>query len=121
MRNWADDRSESFLAPAEPDSESELSVLLVVAARMQGESLRYQLASRGFEVELTRSVSSALERLPGASYDALILDWQTLEVEYPVSKRAATWLRLARDVQIGPKPVGMVALMDAMQSAPPKF
>ena len=119
MRNRADDLSATFLAPPGPDPESEHSVLLIVAARMQGESLRYQLVSQGFEVDLSRSVSAALDRLAGAAYDAVVLDWQTLEVEYPGPARAGTWFRLARELRRPPpRPVGMVALLESMQSAP---
>jgi transcriptional regulator with GAF, ATPase, and Fis domain len=118
MRNRGNDLSESFLGPAEPDPESEHSVLLIVAGRMQGESLRYQLVSCGFEVDLARSVSSVLERLNGKSYDAVVLDWQTLEVEYPSSNRVEVWLRLVRDCRAQAKAVGLVALLDSEQSAP---
>src|SRR6266567_7201033 len=120
MRNRTDNLSASFpLASAEQDPESEHSVLLIVAARMQGESLRYQLESEGFEVDLARSVSAALDRLASAAYDAAVLDWQTLEVEYPGRSRTEVWLRLARELRgtggpgKGPstvRPVGLVAL-----------
>src|SRR2546428_12866236 len=118
MRNRGEDLSQSFLAPPEPDPESEHSVLLIVAGRMQGESLRYQLQSGGLDVDLVRSVSAGLERLSGASYDAIILDWQTLEVEYTRPSRAEAWFRLAREARFEAKPVGLVALFDSEQSAP---
>ena len=77
MRNRTDELSTSFLGPAEVPTEqnpdSEHSVLLIVAARMQGESLRYQLVSQGFEVDLSRSVSAALNRLAVASYSSSAL------------------------------------------------
>src|SRR6476661_1420185 len=112
MRHRGDDLSESFLAPSEPDPALEYSVLLIVAGRMQGESFRYQLVSRGFEVDLARSASTALERLNGAAYDALVLDWQTLEVEYPGSSGMDTWLRLVRQMRADARLVGLVALLD---------
>src|SRR2546421_163397 len=59
MRHQWDDLSGSFLAPSEPDPALDCSVLLIVAGRMQGESFRYHLVSRGFEVDLARSVSAA--------------------------------------------------------------
>ena len=122
MRHRGDDLSESFLAPSEPDPALESSVLLIVAGRMQGESFRYQLVSRGFEVDLARSVSAALERLR-APYDALVLDWQTLEVEYPGAACADTWRRLVGDIRTGvgmgpARCVGLVALLDSEQLAP---
>ena len=52
MRPRVDDLSESFLAPEDPGGKWEHSVLLIIAGRMQGESLRYQLVSRGFDVDL---------------------------------------------------------------------
>src|SRR5437879_13546553 len=101
MRNRAGDLSDSFLLTTEPDPESEHSVLLIVAGRMQGESLRYQLASCGFAVDLARSVTFALERLPGATYDAVILGGQTLEVESSGPSRAETWCRRMRGGRSG--------------------
>ncbi|PYT20794.1 MAG: hypothetical protein DMG58_33340, partial [Acidobacteria bacterium] len=130
MRNRADNLTASFLTPTEADPESEHSVLLIVAARMQGESLRYQLESEGFEVDLARSVSAALDRLASAAYDAAVLDWQTLEVEYPGHSRAEGWFRLARELRgtggpgKGPstvRPVGLVALLESVQSVPPEI
>ena len=123
MRHRGDDLSESFLAPSVPDPPLEYSVLLIVAGRMQGESFRYQLVSRGFEVDLVRSGSAALDRVRGASYDALVLDWQTLEVEYPGSGCLDIWFRLVRDIRAaaGVEParsVGLVTLHDSEQSAP---
>jgi transcriptional regulator with GAF, ATPase, and Fis domain len=81
------------------------------------------LVSRGFEVDLARSVSAALERLRTASYDALVLDWQTLEVEFPGPGCADVWFRLVRDIRTGAgvepaRLVGLVALLDSEQSAP---
>src|SRR5438094_8384181 len=119
MRSRTDNLSASFpLASAEQDTESEHSVLLIVAARMQGESLRYQLVSQGFEVDLSRSVSAGLERLAASSYDAVVLDWQTLQVEYQGARRLETWIRLAREVcgadgQRGA--AGLVALIESKQ------
>jgi len=115
MRHQWDDLSGSFLAPSEPDPALDCSVLLIVAGRMQGESFRYHLVSRGFEVDLARSVSAARARLNGVSYDALVLDWQTLEVEFPGPSGAETWFRLIKEVGAA---VGLVALLDSDQSAP---
>src|SRR5262245_7987453 len=115
MRHQWDDLSGSFLAPSEPDPALDCSVLLIVAGRMQGESFRYHLVSRGFEVDLARSVSAARSRLNGVSYDALVLDWQTLEVEFPGPTGAETWFRLIKEVGAG---AGLVALLDSDQSAP---
>ena len=97
MRTPIDDSSERFLRPDDPGPESKYSVLLVIASRMQGESLRNQLVCRGFEVDLARSVSLALERATKTSYDAVIVDWQTLEVE--ITWRAS---RTGSLVAIGP-------------------
>src|SRR5215831_16115251 len=108
MRNRADDLSVGLLLPAEAGPQFEHSVLLIVAGRMLGESLRYQLVSSGFEVDLARSVTFALERLPGGRYDAIVMDWQTLEVEYPGPSRAEMWFRLAREVRSRTKPAGLV-------------
>jgi len=115
MRHQWDDLSGSFLAPSEPDPALDCSVLLIVAGRMQGESLRYHLVSRGFEVDLARSVSAARARLNGVSYDALVLDWQTLEVEFPGPSGVETWVRLIKEVGTA---VGLVALLEADQFAP---
>src|SRR5262249_27210148 len=115
MRHQWDDLSGSFLAPSEPDPALDCSVLLIIAGRMQGESFRYHLVSRGFEVDLARSVSAARSRLNGVSYDALVLDWQTLEVEFPGPTGAETWFRLIKEVGAG---AGLVALLDSDQSAP---
>jgi transcriptional regulator with GAF, ATPase, and Fis domain len=111
MRTRIDDSSESFLGPDGPGPETKHSVLLVIAGRMQGESLRYQLVGRGFEVDLARSVSLALERAGKTSYDAVVLDWQTLEVEYLAASRTEAWLRLIRAARASGKPVGAVALV----------
>ncbi len=111
MRTRIDDSSESFLGPDEPGLEAKHSVLLVMAGRMQGESLRYQLICQGFEVDLARSVSLALERVDKASYDAVVLDWQTLEVEYLAASRTEAWLQLVRAARASGKPVGAVALI----------
>src|SRR3984893_5804858 len=111
MRTRLDESSESFLGPEDPGPETKHSVLLIVAGRMQGESLRYQLVCRGFEVSLARSVSIALERVGRTSYDAVILDWQTLEVEYLAASRSEAWLRLVGAARTSPKPVGAVALV----------
>src|SRR5437764_13903446 len=111
MRTRNDDSSESFLDPDEPGPETKHSVLLVIAGRMQGESLRYQLVCLGFEVDLARSVSLALERAGKASYDAVVLDWQTLEVEYLAASRTGAWLQLVRAARACGKPVGAVALL----------
>src|SRR5258708_36688890 len=106
MRNRTDELSGSFLgaveSPSEQSPDSEHSVLLIVAARMQGESLRYQLVSEGFEVDLSRSVSAALDRLAGAPYDAVVLDWQTVEAEYPGPSRTAIWFRRAPEPHPSP-------------------
>src|SRR6266849_6494930 len=99
MRHQWDDLSGSFLAPSEPDAALDCSVLLIVAGRMQGESFRYHLVSRGFEVDLARSVSVALGRLNGVAYDALVLDWQTLQVEYPGATGSETWFRLVKELR----------------------
>ena len=85
--------------------------MLVIAGRIQGESLRYQLVCKGFEVDLARSVSLALERVGRASYDAVVLDWQTLEVEYLPASRTEAWLRLVRSARTNGKQVGAVALI----------
>src|SRR5579859_3576176 len=111
MRTRMDDLSESFLGPEDPGPEAKHTVLLVIAGRMQGESLRYQLVCRGFEVDLARSVSLAVERAGKTSYDAVILDWQTLEVEYLAPSRAEAWLRLVGAVRASGKAVGAVALV----------
>src|ERR1700747_2159578 len=99
MRTRNDDLSESFLDPDEPGPEAKHSLLLVIAGRMQGESLRYQLVCQGFEVDLARSVSLALERASKACYDAVVLDWQTLEVEYLAASRSEAWLQLIRSAR----------------------
>ena len=112
MRTPIDDSSERFLGPDDPGPESKHSVLLVIASRMQGESLRNQLVCRSFEVDLARSVSLALERATKTSYDAVIVDWQTLEVEYLAAGRTEAWLRLVRAARATTgRPVGAVALV----------
>jgi transcriptional regulator with GAF, ATPase, and Fis domain len=121
MRSRADDLSEGFLTPDDTGTEAHHSVLLIVAGRMQGENLRYQLVSQGFEADLTRSVSQALDRRSGTAYDAVVLDWQTLEVEYTGSGRAQAWARLVRESRASRKPVGIVVLVDSEQNAPPEI
>ena len=118
MRNRVDDSTESFLAPEDPGAEWEHSVLLIIAGRMQAESLRYQLLSCGFEVDLARSVSAGLDLVAGGSYDGVVLDWQTLEVEYMGAARNEAWLRLVGGARDAGKPVGLVALLDSEQSPP---
>src|SRR5260370_24594242 len=110
MRTRIDDSSESLLGPEEPGAETKHLVLLVIAGRIQGESLRYQLVCRGFEVDLARSVSIALERSQKAAYDAVVLDWQTLEVEYLAASRTQAWLQLVGAVRASGRRVGAVAL-----------
>jgi DNA-binding NtrC family response regulator len=99
---------------------TDYSVLLIVAGRMQGESLRYKLVSRGFEVDVARSVSIGLDRVRNAAYDGLVLDWQTLEVEYPGSARSKAWFELARQLRAAGKPAGVVALSDS-EPPPPEI
>src|SRR5215831_18046516 len=94
MRNRGDELSESFLAPDDPGPEPKHSILLIVAGRMHGEGLRYQLVCRGFEVELARSVSAGVGRMVGSGCEAVVLDWQTLAVEYAAADRAEAWARL---------------------------
>jgi transcriptional regulator with GAF, ATPase, and Fis domain len=116
-----DDSSESFLAPEDPGLDAKHSVLLILAGRMQGESLRYHLVCRGFDVDLVRSVSAGIERALKACYDAVIVDWQTLEVEYLVPSRTEAWLRLARGARAAGRSVGLVALTMNGQSAAPEI
>jgi hypothetical protein len=113
MRTRIDDSSESFLGPDDPGPDTKHTVLLVIAGRMQGESLRYQLVCRGFEVDLARSVSLGLERAGRTSYDAVVLDWQTLEVEYLAASRTEAWLQLVSAARASGKAVGAVALIAA--------
>ncbi len=121
MRNRVDDLSESFLTPPDdPGPDTRQTVLLIIAGRMQGENLRYQLVCRGFEADLTRSVSQALERRTGTAYDAVVLDWQTLEVEYTGPSRAQAWARLVRESRPSRKPVGIVVIVDSEQNTPPE-
>ena len=118
MRSRPDDQSESFLAPEDPGTQWEHSVLLIVAGRTQGESLRYQLVSRGFDVDLARSVSAGLDRVVSHGYDAVVLDWQTLEVEYVGVDRGEIWARLARAAIGAGRPLGIVAVVDSEASPP---
>src|ERR1700716_4257765 len=111
MRTRIDDSAESFVGPDEPGLEAKHSVLLVMAGRMQGESLRYQLVCQGFEVDLARSVSLALERAGKAPYEEVVVDWQPLEVEYLPARRTEAWLQLVRGPRASGKPVGAVALI----------
>ena len=111
MRNRLDQLSESFLAPDDPGLKGEHTVLLIVAGRMQAESLRYQLVSRGFDVDLARSVTAGLNRMAARAYDVVALDWQTLEVEYLGADRMQVWARLAREAK------RIVALVDSEESA----
>jgi transcriptional regulator with GAF, ATPase, and Fis domain len=116
MRNRQDELSESFLAAEDPGGTWEHSVLLIIAGRMQGETLRYQLVSLGFDVDVARAVSMGMLRVSGGSYDALILDWQTLEVEYIGAARNEAWERLV--AQAKRAGVGIVTLLDSEQSIP---
>src|SRR6266704_2266977 len=118
MRSRPGDLSDSFLTPDEPAAQWEHSALLIIAGRMQGESLRYQLVSCGLEVDLARSVSTGMDRVAAGSYDVLILDWQTLEVEYLGSSRADAWMRLMGEAKAARKPIGVVALLDSEQMVP---
>jgi len=123
MRYPRKNASESLLAPDDglydPGPEAKYSILLVIAGRTQGESLRYQLVYQGFDVDLARSVSIGLQRTTGSPYDAVVVDWQTLEVEYPRPSRVEAWMRLVRESRAGGKPVGVVALL-ATEPAPPE-
>jgi transcriptional regulator with GAF, ATPase, and Fis domain len=86
---------------------------------MQGETLRYQLVSLGFDVDVARAVSMGMLRVSGGSYDALVLDWQTLEVEYVGAARNEAWERLV--TQARRAGVGIVTLLDSEQSIPFDF
>jgi DNA-binding NtrC family response regulator len=121
MRSRPDDLSESVLAPEDPGPQWEHSVLLIVAGRTQGESLRYQLVSRGFDVDLARSVSAGLDRVVSHGYDGVVLDWQTLEVEYVGADRGEIWGRLARAAKAAGRPLGIVALVESETSPPPEI
>src|SRR5579862_3979868 len=101
--------------PDEADPDSKYSVLLVIAGRTQGESLRYQLVFQGFDVDLARSVSIGLQRAAAVPYDAVVVDWQTLEVEYARPSRSEAWMRLVRESRASGRPVGVVALLTSEQ------
>jgi transcriptional regulator with GAF, ATPase, and Fis domain len=120
MRNRSDDLSESFIAPDDPGPEARYSILLIVAGKMQGENLRYQLVCRGFEADLERSVSRVFGRPARVTYDAIILDWQTLEVEYAGAGRTQAWARLVRESRTAGKAAGLIVLVDSEQDAPPE-
>jgi len=116
MRNRQDELLESLLTAEDPGVTWEHSVLLIIAARTQGETLRYQLVSRGFDVDVARAVSAGLLRVAGGSYDALVLDWQTLEVEYVGAARSESWERLITETKRAG--IGIVALLDSEESFP---
>src|SRR5579872_2002272 len=126
MRYRRNNASESFFAPEgapegaleDPGPEAKYSVLLVIAGRTQGESLRYQMVYQGFDVDLARSVSIGIQRAAGGPYDAVVVDWQTLEVEYPRPGRSEAWMRLVRESRAGGKPVGLVVLLAAEPASP---
>src|SRR5689334_331579 len=78
-----DDRSDGYFAPPQvATGELRRAVLVVAAGRMQADSLRHQLTSHGATVHVSRSVTEAFDRLPAEGYDAVVVDWETLEVEF---------------------------------------
>src|SRR5215216_5870491 len=99
MRSRQDELLESLLTAEDPGATWEHSVLLIIAARMHGEMLRFQLVSHGCDVDVARAVSIGLHRVAGGSYDALVLDWQTLEVEYVGAARNEIWTRLVAEAK----------------------
>ncbi len=114
-----DNGSDSVLdTPDEAGPDSKYSVLLVIAGRTQGESLRYQLVFQGFDVDLARSVSIGIQRSAAVPYDAVVVDWQTLEVEYARPSRGEAWMRLVRESRASGRPVGVVALLTSEQAPP---
>ncbi len=88
---------------------------------MQGEGLRYRLVCRGFEANLARSVSLAYERVR-EPYSVVVLDWQTLELEFPGASRAEAWARLAREFRAAAQPTpGLVIIVESDQNLPPEL
>ena len=123
MRKRVDDLSQqSFLqSSGGARSLSNRSVLLVAAGRLQADHCRSILMEAGSAVDLSRSVSGAMERLAGRTYDAMVLDWKTLHVESLPGDWRQTWLRLSRASRARhSRPVGLVTLFAAGTAAPPE-
>lgn len=72
---------------------------MIAAGRTFADEQRSRLINSGFSVEIARSMASALERLTALAYDALVVQWRTVEVEFLGRDWRDAWnrcLRLAR-------------------------
>lgn len=69
------------------------AILLVAAGKLFAEEQRRTLLGHGMSVEIARSVADAMERLTAKAYDALVLQWRTLEVEFLGREWREGWQR----------------------------
>jgi DNA-binding NtrC family response regulator len=97
-------------------SHREHSVLLIIAGRIEGESLRHHLVSSGFDVDQSRSVAAGLDRMSSHWYDAVVLDWQILQPERVGAGGSETWARLVSHA--ASRTLGIVALVESGTDAP---
>jgi DNA-binding NtrC family response regulator len=79
--------------PSDHQSGSRPAVLLVAAGKLFAEEHRHNLLGNGMSVEIARSVADGMERLTAKTYDALVLQWRTLEVEFLGREWREGWQR----------------------------
>ncbi len=115
MKKRTDEPADGFLLPEEaPPAQLDRSVLIVAAGRIQTEQYRSLLVACGATVDSSRTVGGALERLEGRSYEAVLLDWRTLEVEHLGGDWREAWADLVQATRRGRAPAsGLVALFES--------
>jgi DNA-binding NtrC family response regulator len=80
-------------AHAARQSGNRPAILLVAAGKLFAEEHRRTLLGHGLYVEVARSVADAMERLTAKRYEALVLQWRTLEVEFLGREWREGWQR----------------------------
>ncbi|MGH9659879.1 MAG: sigma-54 interaction domain-containing protein, partial [Bryobacteraceae bacterium] len=91
--------------------------------RIQAEHCRFLLLDCGLAVDICRSVAGSMGRLESRGYDAVVVDWRTLEVEHlGTGDWREGWLRLARAARAANDgPVGLVALFGGEVAVHPEL
>ncbi|MGH9720363.1 MAG: sigma-54 interaction domain-containing protein [Bryobacteraceae bacterium] len=100
-------------------------VLLVMAGRSHADHYKSRLAGHGFHVDLCRSVPALGQRTEPKDFDAIILDWKTLQVEYLGADWHEGWRLIANTAACGVAGVrlapALIVLADNDAAVPPEI
>ncbi len=115
MKKRPDESAEGLLLPEQsPQPQIDRSVLIVAAGRIQTEQCRSILVACGATVEIARTVAGAIERLDVRSYESVVLDWRTFEVEHLGGDWRLGWAELVQATRRGrASGCGLVALFES--------